>query len=328
MKHLIIYLLFPIYLFSYSIQEKFQHASPGDYIVLEQNKTCSLVIIHSKNNNHMIFEEISFPYSKLSKTGKEWSSWMKNGAKHATSWDLFEIDLATNELVECYSFTKNSFLQIDQNLSFITKLLSLQLEPVKNSDRKKIGPPPSHGQSDFRKLWNPPLYQNNKKVSNASFEVYSASWPKDESVLSQKKIEVYFDKNNPTFPFPHWIHIKDSSYTFKIRSIDSGKNLTSNHIDIPRKSLVILKPITIKEGKVLLTVNRPKYYKDIHVFASDVITNRCIPIPFKELNEKNGQVTFECTINGLEKNHSYHFCVAANFPVYSTAITSDIFENL
>ena len=47
-------------------------------------------------------------------------------------------------------------------------------------------------------------------------------WPKDHSELSQKVIDLYFDRDEPSFPFPYWIEVGDTQNVYKIRVINSG----------------------------------------------------------------------------------------------------------
>ncbi len=209
---------------SLSLGDKVLNGAVGDYIITEQNKLYSLIRIHSLEPSKVIIEEISFPYKALS---SDVANWLKNGALGHTSWSLLEIDLKTNTLQKFFSFTKNSYLAFSPEDSFLLKILDLPLTPISNEERKKIGPPPKEG-FDTRKVWNPPLYFEGKKENAPQFTAYKLIYPKDGSLLSGKKIELFFNKSNDSFPFPYWGQITDDSEAaLKFRVIDSGRNLFS-----------------------------------------------------------------------------------------------------
>ena len=208
-----------------SLKDKMSHGSPGDFIITEaQNRSCSLIRLHSVTPTAVTIEEISFPEKHLP---KNLEIWINSGAQGHTSWTLATIDLRQNVLKSAFSFTKGAWLDTSRENSFFLNILDLTLSPVPHEERRRIGPPPTEG-SDTRKIWIPPLVVHGKKVSSPKFSVYRCIHPKDGSPLSGKRIELFFNQDNESFPFPIWGQVTDSSdAALKFRIIDSGQNLSS-----------------------------------------------------------------------------------------------------
>src|ERR1700690_1336291 len=76
-----------------SLLEKFQKAQPGDYIVTEQSKTYSLLLIRSITTSSLLLEEINVPANAIDLSKTSWKEWIENKAPHHTSWLMYEIDL-------------------------------------------------------------------------------------------------------------------------------------------------------------------------------------------------------------------------------------------
>ncbi len=211
-----------------SLKDKLLDGKVGDYIITEQSRFCSLIRIHTLSPPKLVIEEISFPESALSKNTADW---VESGAKGHTSWSLIEINLSNAALERCYSFTKSSWLVPSSDESFLLKILDLPLYPIQEGERRRIGPAPREG-VDTRKIWNPPLYLDGKKVSSPQFSPFRLNYPKDGSLLSGKHIELFFHNSDSNFPFPYWGQITDESEAaLKFRVVDSGRNLSS-----PKKS--------------------------------------------------------------------------------------------
>ncbi len=221
-------LLLTIFIFdslsALTFKDKLLTGMKGDYIITEQNKFCSLIRIHSISIEKLVIEEISFPQSSLP---KDLNKWLEGGAKGNTSWSFIEINPNTSALTSHFSFTKNAWLVPNPDDSFFLKILDMPFSPILESQRRKIGPPPKEG-ADTRKIWNPSLIFQGKKIQSPEFSAYRIEMPKDGSILSGKRIELFFNKNDETFPFPLWGQITDdSNAALKFRVIDSGKNLSS-----------------------------------------------------------------------------------------------------
>lgn len=218
---------------SFTLKERLPSTKAGDFIVTQQSKHFSILFIRSLNSSHLELEEITAPLSALKSIKNNWQTWIDQKAPHHTAWVVYTIDLHSNKIKECYSFDRKGWIAIDDRESFITALLSLPLKPMDLSQRKRIGPPPIEGETDRRALWSPPVVIEGKKMNKPSIEVYSAEWPKDETLLSQAKLELYFDAQRSSFLFPCWIEIKTTHYAQNCRVLDSGINLHSFHKFLP-----------------------------------------------------------------------------------------------
>lgn len=215
MLRMLLLLVLAIPLWSMTIKERFESAHEGQYVVTEQNKLTSFMRIQSLSNKRLVLEEISLPSHKAKKIA--WRRWYQDGAKGATSHLLYEIDLEKGACTTVYSPQRNATLTSSAEQLF-TDLIVLSLKPISEKERKRIGPAPQEG-FDMRKIWNPPIVQNGKKLSKVQTKAYKARWPDDGSELAGKFLELYFHENSP---FPCWMEISNSAATLKIRLVDSG----------------------------------------------------------------------------------------------------------
>jgi hypothetical protein len=215
---------------SFTLKSKLLKAELGDYIVTEQDKIASVLLVRSLTSSKLVLEEISAPMSAI-KTPPSWAKWVQERAPGHTSWTLYEIDLKTNQLSSCYSVSQKIWIKIEESELFFPKLLALPLQPVEHDKRKRIGPAPQADEEDHRALWIPAVVSEGKKVEKPVCEVFQARWPEDNSLLSLCAIELYF---TPALSFPYWIELSNGHYTLKIRTIDSGKGLVSpfNHVTV------------------------------------------------------------------------------------------------
>lgn len=86
------------------------------------------------------------------------------------------------------------------------------------------------GEADRRAIWFPTMIiDKTKEVENAKFSVFRGTWPKDNTELSQKTLDIYFDEKN-TFFFPFWIQIYTGHINVIFRVVDSGKNIIPSEL--------------------------------------------------------------------------------------------------
>lgn len=211
------------------LRSNLSKAMPGDYLVTGQNKNFTLLIIRSKEGDKLSIEEITMPMSRVPKNSFSWRNWVLKGAQGHTSWVMYTIDLPTGAMGQAYSFTKNEWITIPQSQNFLSTLLNMRLRKVDDSERKRIGPPPSNDSLDKRPYWQPQLVVDGKVISGVSFDAWRTKWPKDGSDLSGKLIEVYVPKENDKYPsyFPYWLQISGIVGNAKVRIIDSGTGLVT-----------------------------------------------------------------------------------------------------
>ncbi len=266
----LLFLILPTLFFGdFSFKDKFVHAEKGDYFVTKQNKVFSILIVHSLQNQTLILEEISAPAHKINKRKINWKKWVEDRAPGHSSWIMYEIDLQHGKLLECYSFSQNAFLTYSSLDTFLPTLLKLPLSPIPKHSQKKIGPPPTEG-PDYRKLWKPPLYFSGQKQKNTEFTSYTSHWPNDGTELASKKIELFFDEKRPSFPFPYWIEIADSHLTFKIHTIDSGKNLLSPYQQMPKRAPEFIG--TLKPHDDCMRLKIKSSHQKLELYALDLST--------------------------------------------------------
>ena len=268
------------------LQERIDRASNGDYLVVEGGKMITLLSIRSVSPATLILEEISVPTQNLKKRPVSWSEWVREKAPGHTSWSMLEVDRSTGEILECYSFTRSSWIQLSSQDSLIATLLSLPLEPVPIQNRRKIGPSPSSGEIDTRKIWSPPIIFEGKKREGGRFDVYEATWPKDKSPLSGNTLILYFDQEGK-FPLPVWIQVETTHANLALRTIDAGNHFPSPYRKFPRRiPQFIGEPEKYKNG-LRLSLKSPKYFRHFDLFAIDVTTKEkeLSPITYL-LNEK------------------------------------------
>jgi hypothetical protein len=132
-----------------------------------------------------------------------------------------------NTLAQCYSHNERQWILLENSDYYLKELLVLSFRPTKENERKRVGPPPSPGEIDRRRLWNPQLFRDGKKVAKAECEVVRALWPSDKSKLSGCTIELYLDATQPNFAFPYWLEVQSPNFTFKVRVADSGRGAAS-----------------------------------------------------------------------------------------------------
>lgn len=233
LSSLLLVLIFKIAFFSplqaeeLVLRNNLQAARPGDYLVISANKTLTLLHIFSKRNQIMTIEEIAVPENKRSSKAT-WKEWVQQGAPENNSWVMYNIDLNTGQMLGYYSFTKKNWLEIPEADNFLSKLLNLKFSKIPENARKRIGPKIKSG-PELRSIWQPRMVIDGKTIPGVMFDAWRTKWPRDNSELSGKIIEVYLPSNSQQYPayFPYWLQINGAIGKAKVRIIDSGSQLQS-----------------------------------------------------------------------------------------------------
>lgn len=209
------------------LRNNLQRAQPGDFLVISANKTQTLLHIYAKQDPILTVEEIAIPEGKRP-SNLNWQDWLSKNAPGNTSWVMYDIDLRTGQMVRYYSFTKRNWFEIPDGDNFLFKLLNLRLSQIPNDARKRVGPKPTSG-PDWRPLWQPRMVINGQPIKGVEFDAWRTKWPRDNSELSGKTIEVYVPRDSQRYPsyFPYWLQINGVVGKAKIRIIDSGSQLQS-----------------------------------------------------------------------------------------------------
>lgn len=216
------------------LKERFLQAQPGDYIVTAIDNTYTILLIKEKHDRYLSIEEITIPSARFSqhKAGWQgWKPWVENNAPGHTSWVVYTINCVSGEMQNFFSYTKNTRCQGIEGNNFISMLLNLKMSKVPNKKRKKIGPPPSAGARDMRRVWVPKMVHEGQIIQGVPFEAWRTRWPQDTSDLCNKVIIAYLPQDTEKYPsyFPYWLEIHGLFGKAKIRIIDSGSRLQSPH---------------------------------------------------------------------------------------------------
>lgn len=208
-----------------SLKDNLQRAQPGDFIITSQNKNYTLFHIFEKTGDILTIEEITLPIS--AKKFPSWKEWVLQGAPRHTGWILYSIKLSTAEILRSYSVSKKSWVRLTGSESFLPTLLNLNFTYIPMSERKKVGPPPTQGSPDWRPYWQPKMTINGQTVTGVIFDGWQARWPRDNTDLSGKLIEVYLPAEGEKYPsyFPFWLQVRGGIAKATLRIIDSGTGL-------------------------------------------------------------------------------------------------------
>lgn len=209
-----------------------RQAKVGDFLVAAQNKNFTLLHIYDKQNGFLTIEEITVPLARMKERYPSWREWVRLGAPHHTSWILYVINLSTGELKEGFSVSQNGWLKFSRSDTFLPTLLNLHLTPVPTQDRRRIGHSERHQQ------WQPKMVVDGKVIPGVAFTAWRTHWPKDDSELSGKIIELYLPEETDKYLgyFPYWLQVRGSlGSKANVRIIDSGSGLISPAPPIPSK---------------------------------------------------------------------------------------------
>lgn len=293
-------------LFAGSWSERLERSSCGDYLVFEADQIKTLLCLREIKKDGWIFEEISMPKDLVVAS---FPDWIEQRAPGHTSWSWIQVGKSPPRLIEGYSFSKRTWLDLTED-SPLKTLLKLQLTPVSKEKRRKIGPSPMQGEMDLRKNWSPLYYFEGKRASNSLFEVLQAIWPEDSTPLCKKGLHLYFVKN---LFFPYWVEVLGEYGSFFLRGVDSGKNLPPFFTNLPKRPLSLIEPLK-KRGKntFQLEILSPDYYQKFSLVAEDLLQQKESTIPFT-LSKKGKRKTLiiqEKDLCGrLEEEKPYLFFV-------------------
>lgn len=331
-------ILIPLVLFCTSIfaditmQQKFAHAHEGDFVVTAQESNYSLLFIRSITADTLLLEEISAPERQIDLKKIDWKEWATQKAPGHTSWTLFEIDRKTGKLVECFSFSRNGWLYVEESEQFLARLMSLPLHAVPIAERRKVGAATDVENDDHRPVWNPPLVVEGKKIPKAAFDVMKAQWPDDGSRLKLCTIELYFAQEDPTFPFPYWLEVHSPHYTFKMRAVDSGHALISPMTgSMPHRSPHILGTTQKGKDQWELNISTPPYFHKLNLYVIDLTgeSKAAIPIPFRFLPLQREEAVLEISPKDLQKvlhdQHRYRWVIVPEGSADSYVESEEIF---
>lgn len=255
-------LALPFALFATFFEDRIPYAKEGDFVVYENNKNSSMLIINQIDDKKIIIEEVSFP-SYLKNKIVDPQKWLEQKAPGNTSWRIYELDRKTQNLTQAYSYTENSHLLLNEQNFFLSKFFSLNLLPVTESYRRKIGSPTI--KPDTRPYWNPPIYIDGIKHQKPSVAFY-ANWPNDGSKLENERINLYFIENSF---FPSWIEIEASKIVSPFKVSNSG-NRDFNKKTLPQRRPFFTKKPYLAKDKLIIELIAPKALQSFDLAVADL----------------------------------------------------------
>jgi hypothetical protein len=208
------------FLGAFELKTRLTTAAPGDFIVYQYKSHITLVRIAKHSPNELVIEEITAP-----KGDYNWQEWLNKNAPEHTSWTITTLEPTTLKTLSSYSLDEPSAVATT-DLQFLPTLLKLQLQSIPTDEQKKIGAEPMAGEVDMRKIWHPKIMWKGKSI-DIPIDAFKAMWPKDESELAGKIIEVYIPQKEALSYFPYWIEIGSGPLKAKVQAIDSGSGLSS-----------------------------------------------------------------------------------------------------
>ncbi|MGE3954818.1 MAG: hypothetical protein AB7F31_06520 [Parachlamydiales bacterium] len=227
---LLIFLLFaPVSsAFGITLLSNIREACEGDYLVAQQNRTCTLILVSQKQGDQAVLEEVTLPERMGRPKTIHWKNWLEKGAPRHTSWTAHVLDLKTGRVVGTYSYAQNSWMKASPTESLLSTLITLDFHEVPEAYRRRVGPPPPGGK-DNRPYWQPALVYEGSRRREVIFKAFEGNWPQDRSELDGKRVTIYLPASEVAYPahFPYWVEVSPLTLANKIRVIDSGRSLLS-----------------------------------------------------------------------------------------------------
>jgi hypothetical protein len=323
MKLLRIYLLLTFFLITTQLlpkenylKDKFLLSEKGDYIVTDQNDLYTLLHVREITPHQLVLEEISIPKKQFSSLHLTWREWVNNKSPNNTSWNIFEIDIKNNKVLEIYSFSENGFLHVDSD-NFLLKLLNMPITLLEQKDRRKVGPRPYVDEIDRRTPWSPSITINGTYYEKTNCDVYQIAWPKDGSHLSNKVLDLYFD-NTHGIALPFYIQINNSYLSIIYKTVDCGKNLISPIESYPHMPPQFLPDIYFEdEDTIDIAMSFSRHYQQFNLYAiatnktsNASVNKKFLPLPHATKID-NGLIVLTLSKNEMKDilppNRSYYF---------------------
>ncbi|MCH9634013.1 MAG: hypothetical protein S4CHLAM7_07490 [Chlamydiae bacterium] len=281
-------------------------AQKGDYVVVLQHKSLSLLHIFETHPKTLIIEEVSAPAKIKSTIKGDWKKWIENDAPGHTAWVMYELNLETGSVEDIFSCAQKCWKKVFPQEQIFPTLFDLKFSLVPDEKRKKVGPPPPSEMIEERPIWQPPVFFEGKKVPNLSSKAYSAYWPNDGTDLSGKKINIFLAEGDPNIPdfFPVWMQVSDKIGRLKLRIIDSGQELTSPYKQFPVPPPSLSACHFTKEGHLQFHLRSHPTFTEYKVYARDLESPSSLLVPFKAEVQK-GSRELRLTISNETLNNKF-----------------------
>jgi hypothetical protein len=303
-----------------SLREKLNEATPGNYLVLEQNKNFTFLRIYDRKGERLSLEEVTIPLEAFAKLKTGWRPWFESGAPFHTSWTLSQVNLRTGRIEEVFSFTHNGWVHLDSADTFMPTLLNLHFQEVPVNERKHVGLPPGYGKPDHRPLWNPRLVVDGLTVPKVPFKAWKARWPADGSELARKIVEVYLPETvgGERYPayFPYWLEVEGKLGSARIRVVDSGMEARTPRTEFPHRKPTLVGQERWEGDHLVIELSNPSHLTEFMVMAEecDSLLGKSFPIPY-ELRESDEKTLITMKREDISKvmtpGETYRFALSA-----------------
>jgi hypothetical protein len=204
------------------LKNNLQQAQQGDYVVISQNKIFILLHILNKNDEHITIEEVVIPKNRKTIHNQSWKTWINEGCNDNNSRILYKIDLATANCLHAYSMSQKKWLDVKCLGNILQKLLNINFVSIPQQDMRKVGIENDKKLSSH--IWQPRMIKEGKITKGVIFEAWKAKWPKDNSILANKNIEIYLPVDQAKYLsyFPYCLEIINTASRFSMHIVDTG----------------------------------------------------------------------------------------------------------
>lgn len=205
------------------LKKHLEQAEVGDYLITERNKNVTALWITGKQGHLLRIEEITIPQEHFPSSIPTWREWLAQDAPRHTSHLIYEMDLNTGKMVNCYSFTEEQWISLSCHENLFSQLLTLPFQFVPERERRKTG---SITSSSY---WHPRMVVDGEIVPQVPFSCWKCSWPQDGSDLAGKVVQIYLPEDSTHYPayFPYWLQVDALTGKARVRVIDSGRKLST-----------------------------------------------------------------------------------------------------
>ncbi|NDE63288.1 MAG: hypothetical protein EB053_02925 [Chlamydiae bacterium] len=278
MRWMLLFLFIP--LFGFSFKEKCLTSSKGDYIVYQQGHQLIYLSIYDITANTIVIEEIHSLDSNQHLKLNNVLDWVLQGGKGASQWILYEMLSETGAIIEAYAPTKRSFFNFDQDPPLLSRLFLTKWDEMPDSRRKII---PS-----TKKVWSPQKKIKNLPVHLEKSTLYRKFWEKDQSFLSELRIDLHFDPQQ-TDTFPYMIDIQNSVRPLaRFYQVDQGKKSPGAAKYFPRRHPDIENGFQKKGNFLLASIDCSPAFYPFELYLQDVQSLISTPVSF-ESEKKSGR---------------------------------------